>query len=748
MISKKKQKKKQPAFTAWPRLRAIAFRSGLWLAVFFAIVLGGLYLAVHLRFFGELPSASELKQIENHNSSEVYASNGELLGKFYIFDRTSISLDEVPDAILTALIVTEDVRFYQHRGTDLRAMGRVLVKNILLGDRSSGGGSTITRQLAKNLYPRTKQGMIWLVGEKIREGTIARRLEKAYSKKDILLLYINTVHFGENVFGLSAAAQRFFDKTPPELSLEEGAVLVGMLKAGTSYNPRLNPERSLQRRNTVISQMERYGHITTPLSDSLKALPLTINYSPHTHLHGPAPHFRERLRLELAEWIDTYNASHGTDLNLYTDGLRIFTTIDARLQDLAEQAVRSHLQTLQKEADFHYRHASPDRVNHLLSRLTEQSGPGPDPKQTEDSIFQSQKLLHAGLVSVEPQTGYVRAWVGGNDIRSFQFDNVSSRRQAGSAFKPFVYAAALEAGIPPCDYVSAEALVLEEFQHWSPANADNNYMGYYSMAGAMAHSVNTVSTRYLLQVGYEPVIGLATRAGLTGPFKAYPSLALGVADVSLLELTTAYAIFANKGFSMSPVWLLRIEDAEGNLLFSESPGGLSGLCISENTASLMTAILGEVTRYGTAGHVGARLGRLMDTAGKTGTTQNNSDSWFIGYSPGLITGVWTGLENPAFARVYPLPFGSSRTAVPIWTEFMVRANQLPATRHFASGRFEPMPARLAGMLDCPPYVEELPRESWFERIFGTGKDRQEREGEPEQPQKRRSLLQRIFDELF
>lgn len=700
-----------------------------------------LWLAVRLEFFGEIPSVNDLKAIQNHNSSEVYSSDGVLLGKYYIHDRTSVLLDDIPQHTVDALIATEDVRFFRHRGTDYRSLGRVLVKNLLMGQRSAGGGSTITRQLAKNLYPRTGKGLAGLAAEKVREGIIARRLEKAYQKDEILALYLNTVHFGENVFGISAAAQRFFNKSAETLQPEEGAVLIGMLKAGTTYNPRLFPERSLQRRNTVIGQMEKYGFIAAEKADSLRSLPLQFDYAPLTHADGLAPYFRERLRLELMRWLDGYNGTHGTTHNLYTDGLRIHTTIDAALQALAEQSLANHLQTLQGTADRHYRTATPARARALLDQLS-------SPETDRDSVFQAQKQVHGGLVSIEPGTGYVRAWAGGKDIRRFQFDNVVSRRQAGSAFKPFVYAAALETGIIPCEFIANARFVLEEYDNWSPSNADGHYEGYYSMAGALARSVNTASVRYLMQAGFEPVASLAGNAGIGGPFPRVPSLALGTMEVSLLELTAAYAVFAGVGVPVAPQWLLRIEDAEGNLLFRAAGPSPGPPALTEDNARLMRAMLQEVTATGTAAQAGMRLGNRMDTAGKTGTTQNNSDSWFIGFTPGLITGVWIGLEHPAFARAYPLPFGSAAAAVPVWTAFMDQANRHPATRHHASGRFDPLPESLATLLDCPPYLEELPRESLLDRIFRRDPDRrEEREADPEAP-RRRSLLRRIMDELF
>ncbi len=738
-------------------------------------------LYVRLGGVGPVPGVQQLRELETHNASEVYAAGGELLGKYFLYDRSSVSLREIPPFVIEALIATEDERFFRHRGTDYRSMMRVLVKNVILGQRSAGGGSTLTRQLAKNLYPRSRDGVLGLLGEKLREGMIARRLENAYDKEEILLLYLNTVHFGENVYGLSSAALRFFNKAPSDLKPEEGAVLIGMLKAGTSYNPRLHPKQSRARRNLVLAQMVRNGYLDSRLADSLQSLPLELDYRPLTHIHGPAPYFRERLRLDLLAWLADYNALHGTNYNLYTDGLRVHTSLDAGLQETAERVIRSGMQALQQEVDRHYRLATPDRVNDLLLRQARRmpefermKNAGREDgdilesfrRQEEmlvfdwdlgervvwqskmDSLFRAQQVLHAGLVAMEPGTGYIRAWVGGNQFRFFQYDHVTARRQAGSAFKPLLYLAALESGIDPCAHLPADSLDPEEFGGWSPANAGGRYEGYYSMAGALARSVNTVSARILAMTGYEAVEILCAQAGISPPLPRVPSLSLGTTELSLLELTTSYALFANGGTPVAPRWLLRVEDAEGHLLMQEepAPGGLPGPD-PEHVLMLREMLLG-VAGWGTASRAGGILGPFMDVAGKTGTTQNNADSWFIGFTPGLVAGIWTGLENPAFAATYPLPFGASSAAVPLWTDFFLETYRDPETRHLASGRFPPLPAALQSAMDCPPFLENLPRESLFDRLFRSRGEERPSGPEKEGRERRRGLLRRILEELF
>lgn len=756
-------------------LITLAAAAGLGLLVF--IVLQAL---VRFGFFGELPNTRDLKSLEDHNSSEIYAEGGQLLGKYFIYDRTAVSLVDLSPFVVPALISTEDVRFFEHGGTDYRSLGRVLLKNIILGQRSAGGGSTLTRQLAKNLFPRQRKGFFWLVGEKVREGIIARRLEKVYSKDEILNLYLNTVPFGENVFGISAGAQRFFSKHPQDLNAEESATLIGMLKATSTFNPRTNPEASLERRNVVLEQMEKFGHLDQAKTDSLQALPLSIHYSPFSHIHGPAPYFREKIRIELQEWIKDYNQQHGTDYNLYTDGLKIYTTLDFNLQRLAEGAFARQMKSLQQAIDAHFRRADASRLRALLNKemrrsarfISMQKSGMSEPAIIEafnkpvntlvfdwdggktvslspmDSIFASQKVVHGGLVSIDPQSGDIKAWIGGNNIRFFQYDQVTSARQAGSAFKPFVYAAALEKGTDPCEMVSNEAPVFEDYDNWSPQNHDGLYKGYYSMEGALAQSVNSVSAKYIVDAGFDGVINLARAAGIQGRLPAVPSLALGTAEVSLLDLTKSYSIFANKGIPVEPRYILRIEDSDGKVLL-EAPSTHSREAVtSPETAMILSHMLESVVNVGTAASLRTRIGFDYDLAGKTGTTQNNSDSWFIGYTPRLITGVWVGLENPAFNKVYPLPFGASRSAVPIWGDYHSSLLQNSRTRPYLEGRFEPIPDELLELLNCPMFLDTLPQPTILDRIFGSTEDypreRPESKGKP----RRKGLLQRILEDLF
>lgn len=739
------------------------------------------YFLVKSQVFGPVPSTEELKAIKIYNASEILASGGEQLGKYFLYDRTIVTLEEISSNVIEALIATEDVRFYEHKGIDLRSMGRVAVKNIILGQRSAGGGSTITLQLAKNLYPRTHNNIFRLIADKFREAIIARRLEQVYSKDEIIILYLNTVAFGDNVYGISAASSRFFNKSPLQLNDEEAALLIGMLKATQNYNPRLYPERSLLRRNTVISQMGKYGFLSEQTADSLMALPIVLDYKPISHIHGPAPHFREKLRKDLVVWLDDYNNQNETDYNLYTDGLTIHTSINYELQIRAEEALERRLMLLQDQVNRHYEQASRAKAAGLLDQLIKRSkryeefvnqGFSEDAIRENltkkrdlivfdgyeesvsrmsllDSVFEAQKLLHGAIFSIEPETGFVRAWVGGSNFRLFQFDNVLSVKQTGSSFKPFIYAAALETGMNPCDYISNQPLISEDFGGWSPENADGNYEGYYSMKGALSNSVNTVTARILKETGYEPLIDILNKAGMPSNVPSLPSLALGAIEINLFDLTPAYGIFANHGLVKPPVYLLQIENSKGEVLFEAMPENNQKPVVSERTSLLMREMLRAVTQTGTASMLGRNFNDICDIGGKTGTTQNNSDGWFVGFTPGLITGVWVGLENPAFASLYPLPFGASHSSVAVWDDYMHQASQHKNTRIWASGRFAMLPQDIGGVLDCPEYIFELPKLSWFEKLFGKPDDSNATPSDTlEKKSRRKSLFRRLLEEIF
>lgn len=662
------------------------------------VLVMALFLAVYLGLFGRLATVEELQRIQNHISSEVYSSDHVLLGKYYIQDRTNVAYQDLPAHLIEALIATEDARFYEHNGIDSRSVLRVAFKSLLLRNRSAGGGSTIHQQLAKNLYPRRSIPLIGMPVNKFREMILAVRIHQAYFKEEILELYLNTVSFGENTYGIETASQRFFSKQPRYLQRQESAMLVGMLKGTSSYNPRKHPEKALARRNLVFSQMQRYGYLDMESRDSLCSLPLELDYKRLTHNEGLAPYFREHLRQELTTWAKEQVGEEGRGYNIYTDGLRIHTTINSDLQAYAEQAMRQHMSHLQAIFDRQWKQRSPDIY----------AGP------LDDSLVEAVSFLHAGLLSMEAETGYVRAWVGGIDSRYFKYDHVSSKRQPGSTFKPLLYSAALESGRDPCEYIANDSVVYEDYDDWTPRNSHGGYGGYYSMKGALTHSVNTVSVKLLEETGIEEVIDLAGRLGIEGPLPEVLSLALGTGDVSLMEMVRAYSIFPNQGRMVEPVYIHRIEDKTGKILY-ESETRRSEPVVDPHTALMMTGMMKSVVDSGTASSLRTLYGFENEMAGKTGTTQNNSDGWFIGYTPALITGVWVGGEHPDIRFKYGGYGQGAYAALPIWARYMQRIYRDPLYSYSRNLSFE-IPEEVLWELDCEDYLDEdHPRSRRFDR---------------------------------
>jgi len=715
--------------------------------VAFIILVGILFFLVYTGLFGTLPTKTGLKHIQNYVASEVYSDEGKLLGRYYLQNRTTISYEQIPEFFIQALIATEDVRFMKHKGIDWRSMPRVLFKTVLLRDENSGGGSTITQQLAKNLYPRKDYWIITVPVAKFREMIIARRIEKAYSKKEILELYLNTVSFGENTYGIETAATRFFNKNVQDLKIEESAVLVGMLKATDYYNPKKHYDRALARRNVVLNQMVKYHLLDTVEVSVSTASPIKLDYVRYSHYEGPAPYFREQLRLKLESFLDEYNKQNNTNYNLYTDGLKIYTSLNYDLQLYAEQAVYENMARLQKLFDRHWKTRDPwgRNTNIILNELKKtkrykqlaSQGMNEDeimthlsaPVKTEifswegsniqemsplDSVKYYQRFLHAGLLSMEAKTGLIRAWVGGINHKYFQYDHVTSKRQAGSVFKPFIYAAALENGADPCDFFPNDSVVYEDYNNWIPRNADRQYGGYYSLKGGLTQSVNTVSVHLLMKTGFDETSKLASEMGIRSDLPKVPSLALGAAEVSLYDIVKAYAIFLNRGNKVQPLYLRMIKDKYDNILYSNSLSANSTRIIQQETADIMVALLENVVNNGTASSLRTVYGFTNELAGKTGTTQNHSDGWFIGFTPDLITGVWVGGENPII-RFRSLALGQgSATALPLWANFMNKIYGDQVYRHSRQSAFQ-LPENIMEKLDCEEFSETEP--DFLDKIF-------------------------------
>ncbi|MCB0395722.1 MAG: transglycosylase domain-containing protein, partial [Flavobacteriales bacterium] len=654
-----------------------------WLAIATAgfIVLGALVFMLFIAAllngrFGPLPDAEELADIRNYVGSEVYSRDSVLLGTYFVENRTNVKRSEIPDVVINALVSTEDARFFEHHGVDKRSMLRVLFKSLLGGDQRSGGGSTISQQLAKNLYPRKSFGKLSMPVNKAREAIIAMRLEDTYSKDEILVLYLNTVPFGEDVYGIEAAARRFFNKKPMELQVEEAAVLIGLLKAPTQYNPRVNPKNSLFRRNVVLGQMNKYGYLDRESADSITSLPLTLNYGFASHSDGPAPYFREYLRLWMLEWCKEHKKPNGENYNLYTDGLKIYTTIHSDIQRYAEKAVAKHMRSLQNTFYKHWGKTPPWRGKpHVMEMAMKRSQryqrlKKQDKSKTEikasfndtvhsdffswdgdtllamtawDSLAYYQKILQAGFIASDVNNGELLAWVGGIRHRYFKYDHVTAKRQAGSTFKPLVYAAALEKGFAPCDYVSNRQKTYKEYEDWQPENAEEEYGGKYSLYGGLAHSVNTVSVQLLMETGIPAVISLARKMGVSSELKEVPSLALGISDVSLLEMVQAYSVFANGGLYRPSSFLLAVTKEDGTLIqdFTKERKKAKRV-VSTATANTMNFMLQKVVEEGTAHRLRTTYGLRGDMAGKTGTTQSHADGWYIGLMPGIAAGAWVG----------------------------------------------------------------------------------------------------------
>ncbi len=719
-------------------LKRRLIRLGLYIAICL-ILLFLLFVGLTLLgTFGEMPDRDEIRKVSNYTASEVYSADNYLLGRYYLENRTNTQLKTIPKHLIQALTATEDARFYQHHGVDARSTFRVLLKSILLFDKSSGGGSTLTQQLAKNLYPRKNIGFLSLPAAKIREIILARRLETVFTKDQILELYLNTVPFGNNTYGIETAALVFFSKKTSALKVEEAAVLVGMLKGNTDFNPMRNYQSAQERRNVVIRQMVRYHYLDQATADALQKLPIRLNPRKLQHDEGPAPYFREYLRKELKNWAESHPKPDGSSYNIYTDGLKIYTTIDYQLQRAAESAVSDHLHRLQQQFNQHWNGREswkddPDIVQQQIiqskryqalackgmnheSIIRQLKQPIPMSIATHrgtervnlspiDSIWHHFAMLQAGMLSMESRTGYVKAWVGGSNYKFFKYDHVTSQRQAGSTFKPFVYAAALEDGTQPCDFFANDSTVYTEYDNWTPHNSDRKFGGLYSMKGALTHSVNTVSAQLIMKTGIRKVIRLARAVGFEANWPEVPSLALGTGSVSVYELARAYSAFVNQGYTVEPVFIRRIEDENGKVIFAQGPAISEKAAFSQNTAETMLAMLQQVTNQGTAASLRTSYGFTSEIAAKTGTTQNHTDGWFVGVTPDLITAVWVGGDNPAI-RFRSITYGQGAyMALPIFARFLQKFYQHPVYQVAQNSSFHIPPETMA-TLNCPDFKEQ------------------------------------------
>ena len=720
-----------------------------------------------------MPDHTVLENPRTNLASEIISSDGKTLGKFYFNDnRTPVDYKELPQHLVDALIATEDARFHDHAGIDARGTLRALVK---MG--KGGGASTISQQLAKQLFHgEGSKNTLGRITQKIKEWIIATRLEKQYTKEEIIAQYFNIYDFGNNADGIRSAARIYFGKEPMQLDLKESAMLVGMFKNSSLYNPRpeRNPEGTLNRRNVVLAQMAKYDYITETEKDSLQNIPLDLNYSPESHREGIATYFREYLRAFMKDWTkDKANRKpDGTKYNINSDGLKIFVTIDSRMQAYAEKAVEEHMPKLQEEF-FHqntpkrnptapFLDLKSDEIDDLMKRGMKRSERWRkmkyDLKKSDKEIIESFKkpiemsvfawdkeglefdtimtpmdsmryyksFLRPAMMSMEPQTGHVKAWVGGMNYKHFQYDMVKQgKRQIGSTFKPFVYATAIDQlHLSPCDTLPDTPFCIEKNKYgnpeeWCPKNSGGKYGGTRTLKNALANSVNTITARLMDKVGPQPVIDLAHSLGIEQDILPVPSIALGTPDLSVYEMVAAYSSFANKGVYTKPVLITRIEDKNGTTLFQFTPETKDVL--SEEAAYVTVKLLEGVTQHGSGVRLrtsGAEKYRAdfreivtgypyqfeNPIAGKTGTTQNQSDGWFMGMVPNLVTGVWVGAEDRS-AHFASITYGQGAAmALPIWALYM-RSCYEDESLKVSKEDFEE-PLNLSIEVDCEKYLKD------------------------------------------
>ena len=724
MVDKSKKHKKKSTY-----LKYILTIWGIFFFGVFSIII--LFSGAALGLYGPMPDLQQLENPRTNLATQIISSDDVILGKYYFDDnRTPIIFDEIPTHTIQALIATEDERFYEHSGIDWRGTLRAFA---FLGKR--GGASTISQQLARQIFVGVRsRNLLKTVLQKAQEWVIAIQLEKRYTKKEILTMYLNKYDFGYQADGIRSAAKIFFNKTSKELSIEESATLVGMLKNSSLYNPIRRPERVKKRRNIVFQQMLRNKLLSIEEVDSLSKLPLKIIYTPESHREGLATYFRAYLKDFMDDWINENPKPDGSKHNLYRDGLRIYTTIDSRIQQLAEDAVIGHMKNLQQE--FFLQNTEEENptapfldlrdgeIDTLLQRTAYRSerwrkmklagiseeeilssfnrevpmrvfswkGEIDTIMTPMDSIRYYKHFLRASLMSMEPQTGHVKAWVGGYNYKHFQYDQVKQgRRQIGSTFKPFLYATAIDQlKLSPCDSLPDALYCIEPRKHgnlnaWCPKNSGDKYGKTRTLKNALANSVNTVSARLMDLVGPRPVINLARKMGITSYLPAVPSIALGTPDISLFEMVGAYSSFANQGIYVKPIMITRIEDKNGRSLYDVQP--VTRDVLSEEAAYVTVNLMQGVTQSGSGArlrHAGLEKTNYIyekvvtgypfifenPIAGKTGTTQNQSDGWFMGMVPNLATGVWVGGEDRSI-HFKEIGFGQGATmALPIWGNYM------------------------------------------------------------------------------
>ena len=701
----------------------------IWLTIFSPFI--GLFLVICLTsigIFGPLPTFEQLESPKNNLATEIISEDGVLLGKYFLENRSNIRHNELPQNLINALISTEDIRYMSHSGIDVRSLARAIF-GLISGGESSGGASTITQQLAKMLFTEKPSSGLERVMQKFKEWIIAIQLERQYTKDEILAMYLNRYDWVNNAVGIKSAAQVYFNKKPEELIVEESAMLVGMLKNSALYNPNRRIELTTERRNVVLSQMKKYEFISDSLFDTLKNQPIVLDFKRASHNEGLAPYFREYLRGELKKWCALHLKPDGLPYNLYTDGLKIHTTINSRMQQFAEEGMRTHISALQKDFYRHWKGYSqapfpkdfePEQINEIIDqamRRSERYRKLKKGKKSEseiknifkikvpmtifswegeidtilsprDSIKYNKFFIHSGMMSMDPKTGFVKAYVGGINHRHFKYDHVKvGKRQVGSTFKPFLYSLAMQEGYSPCYEVPNVPVVFNKEKwglpekDWIPENSDDKYEGeVLTLKFGMANSINTVTAYIMKQFGPHAVVDLAKKIGIQSKILAVPSLCLGTFDLSVYEMVGAYSTFVNNGVWTEPIFITKITDKHGVVLEEFKPKTTEAM--SKKTANLMVRMLQGVvdgvynknanTTMGTGIRLRFKYQFKNEMGGKTGTTQNNSDGWFMGITPNLVTGVWSGCEDRS-VHFRDTHYGQgANMALPIFAEYMQR----------------------------------------------------------------------------
>lgn len=710
-------------------------------------------------FFGSMPSFEDLENPESNLATEVISSDGVTIGKFYNENRTPIKYEDLPPHLVKALVATEDERFYEHSGIDAK---RTLGAAIQLG--SNGGASTLTQQLAKLLFHgEGSRFFVYRLIQKVKEWIIAVKLERQYTKNEIIAMYLNKADFVNTAVGIRSASKVYFGKEPRDLTIDEAAMFVGMLKNPSLYNPLRRMEKVRLRRNTVLDQMVRNGILDQATKDKLGKQPIVLDFHPESHKEGTATYFREFLREYMKNWAKENKKSDGSDYDIYSDGLKIYTTIDSKIQEHAEEAVSAHMKNLQKQffaeqkdnKNAPFLKITPEETTRILNQAMKSSERWrvmKDLDKSEDEIIASfsvkakmkvfswdgeidtlmtpidsiryyKHFLQTGVMSMEPQTGHIKAWVGGIDYKYFQYDHVGQgARQVGSTFKPFVYATAIEQlGMSPCDSIIDSPFTIPVGRHhvtaaWTPKNSDNKYRGMVTLKKALANSINTVSAKLMDKVGPEAVVALTRKLGVTSEIPIQPSIALGAVEITVEDMVAAYSTFANQGVYIKPQFISRIEDKNGVILYEPVPETHDVL--NKDIAYAVIKLLEGVTEEGSGVRLRTQGGGSGDNrwtgypymfknpiAGKTGTSQNQSDGWFIGMVPNLVTGVWVGCEDRS-ARFKGITYGQGATAaLPIWGYMMKKCYE-DKDLLISKDPFE-RPANLSIKVDCwaPKKVE-------------------------------------------